>query len=309
LFLIFNRPKTTQQVFDAIRKARPSKLYVAADGPRKNRAGEKELCEETRAIIKQVDWPCKVKKLFRKDNLGCGIAVSSAITWFFKNEEMGIILEDDCLPDKTFFSFCTQLLDKYKNDERIMLVSGDNFISDKVKLNESYYFSRYFHIWGWASWRRAWKNYDYNMASWPDFRKNKCLNSFFSSFEERSFWEGTFDLAYQHKIHSWDAQLEYSFLLKNGYSIYPSVNLISNIGFGADSTHTSGENNHLSKMKINSFGKLVHPLEVKESIDIDYIDYKMAFNFSRLNISYLWFLRKFKNLLAKFGLINDRFER
>lgn len=300
LFLIFNRPETTKQVFSAICKAKPKKLYVAADGPRKNKSGEKELCERTRAIIKQIDWPCKVKTLFRKENLGCGKAVSSGITWFFENEEMGIILEDDCLPDKTFFHYCESLLNKYKDNEKIMMISGSNFISEKVKIKESYYFSRYSHIWGWASWRRAWKYYDYNMTSWPEFKKMNRLNSIFSTFEERFFWKSTLDLAYLHKISSWDAQFQYACFLNDGYCLYPCVNLISNIGFGKDSTHTSGENSYLSNIKRSSIHKIIHPSKFKQSVEIDYLNYQLAYNFSKPKLIYLYLLKLGKNMVEIF---------
>ncbi len=160
LFLIFNRPDTTQPVFNEIREAKPTKLFVAADGPRDNKKGEKEECEKTRKIIEQVDWDCELYKLYRDKNLGCKIAVSSAIDWFFENVEEGIILEDDCLPHPSFFRFCQELLEKYKGDERVFVISGDNFLFGRKRTNYSYYFSRYNHCWGWAGWIRTLSDYD-----------------------------------------------------------------------------------------------------------------------------------------------------
>jgi len=297
LFLIFNRPKTTQKVFDAILKAKPKKLYVAADGPRKNKIGEKELCEVTRAIIKQVDWPCKVKTLFRKENLGCGKAVSLGITWFFDNEKMGIILEDDCLPDPSFFPYCKNLLEKYKDNEKVMMISGDNFISEKVKLKESYYFSRYCHIWGWASWRRAWKKYDYNMLKWPEFESCGKINSYFSSFEERFFWERTFDLAYRHKISSWDAQWGFACLSNEGCAINPSVNLVSNIGFGDDSTHTFGSNPIFSALRVKPILNIIHPKRISVDEKTDYTSFKLIFGKSNLELTRLVFMEFCKKIV------------
>ena len=160
LFLIFNRPETTIQVFSAIKKAQPNRLYIAADGPRPEYPDEVNHCKIARTIATNVDWDCEVKTLFRDQNLGCRLAVSQAIDWFFEQEPEGIILEDDCLPNQSFFWFCKELLEKYRNETRIMHIGGTNFQFGKNRTNYSYYFSRYAHIWGWASWRREWKYYD-----------------------------------------------------------------------------------------------------------------------------------------------------
>ena len=171
LFLIFNRPETTEIVFSVIRKAEPPRLYVAADGPRPDYPNDAESCEIVRAIATDVNWDCKVKTLFRDQNLGCKLAASKAIDWFFEQELEGIILEDDCLPDQSFFWFCQELLGKYRDDTRIMHIGGTNFQFGKERTKYSYYFSRYAHVWGWASWRRAWKFYDVEMKNWRDCRK------------------------------------------------------------------------------------------------------------------------------------------
>ena len=160
LFLIFNRPQLTARVFAAIREAQPSQLYVAADGPRSNRPGEADLCEQARRVINGVDWPCEVKTLYRQENLGCRQAVSSAITWFFDNVEAGVVLEDDCLPIESFFRFCSELLIRYRDDTRIGMISGNNHGFRIYDDSLSYSFSKHGAIWGWASWRRAWRLYD-----------------------------------------------------------------------------------------------------------------------------------------------------
>ena len=299
LFLVFNRPTTTQQVFNAIRKAKPKKLYVAADGPRANKLGEEELCIKTREIINQIDWPCEVKTLFRKENLGCGKAVSSGITWFFENEEQGIILEDDCLPDPTFFSYCETLLEKYKNEEQVMMISGVNYISSKVTLKESYYFSKYFHIWGWASWRRAWEKYDFNMDKWPEFKSKRGLNEIYGTFWERFFIEKTFDVGFAKKLSTWDIQWFFSCAKTGGYSIYPAVNLITNIGFGEGSTHTVDTNSSLSEMKLGSMPIIVHPKSIERRTDIDYLNFKQAFNTGKLKILWLFCMDYFLKFIRK----------
>ena len=164
-FIIFNRPDTTARVFAEIAKARPPKLLVVGDGPRANRDGEADRVAEARAIIKNVDWPCEVLTNFSTPNLGCKKRVSSGIDWIFEQVEEAIILEDDCLPDPSFFQFCEEMLARYRHDDRIAMISGDNFLFGQVPVPESYYFSRYCHIWGWASWRRAWKDYDVNIPA------------------------------------------------------------------------------------------------------------------------------------------------
>ena len=233
LFIIFNRFQTTEKVFETIRKYQPRELFIAADGPRKDKPGEKERCEEVKKIVENIDWLCDVKKLYRKNNLGCKLAVSGAIDWFFENVEKGIILEDDCLPSTSFFRFCEEMLEKYKNDERIFTISGDKFICGKVP--DSYYFSRYVHLWGWATWRRAWKKYDVNMNNLKDISEINIPNN---TFLERPFWENTFKSVFSGQVDTWDYQWVYTQFKFRGLSICPSTNLVKNIGFGKNATHT-----------------------------------------------------------------------
>ena len=209
LFIIFNRPDTTIRVFDEIRKIKPSRLYVSADGPRLNKEGEFELCMETRKIIEGVDWPCEVYTNFSAKNLGCKQGVSSAITWFFNNVEEGIILEDDCLPELSFFSFCEELLSKYRNTDNIKLISADNFQFGKKFGEASYYFSSFPHIWGWATWRRVWQEYDLEMKTYPDFKKNNQIAEIFESKEIQKFWLKLFDNLHANKVDTWDVQMVY----------------------------------------------------------------------------------------------------
>ena len=242
LFLIFNREDTAQKVFDAIRRQKPKYLFVAADGARKHKQGEAEKCQQVRNIIKQVDWDCELKTLFREENLGCKIAVSSAITWFFDNVEQGIILEDDCLPDPSFFPYCEELLDKYKNDTRIGHISGNNFLSGIIEEGLSYDYCSCSHIWGWATWRRVWKNYDVNLRFWEE-QKNKRSFLFRNKREEIYFSSFIPDvLNNRNGINTWDTQYWFALRLQSQLSVYPVVNLVTNIGLGnLDATHTSGK--------------------------------------------------------------------
>lgn len=173
LLIIFKRPDTTQIVFDQLRKVKPKTLYVFADGPRKNRIGEEEKCKLAREIIESVDWECNIKKNYNEENLGCKKAVSNAITWFFENEEQGIILEDDVVPNKSFFNFTSSLLEHYRYNSKVMYISGNNFLGNKTNVNGSYYFSIYPHIWGWATWRRAWKLFDRDIKDFPAYKSKK----------------------------------------------------------------------------------------------------------------------------------------
>ncbi len=238
LFLIFNRPDTTKQVFEAIRKARPPRLYVASDGPRPGRIHEERRVEKVRQISTEIDWPCHVKTLFREKNLGCKAAVSAAIDWFFENEERGIILEDDCLPCQSFFSFCNELLEKYSHDTRVMVVSGSNFQFGKRRINYSYYFSHFNHCWGWATWRRAWRHFNKNMEHWPSIRNHRYLKDLLHNEEMVAYWSRVFETAYREEIDSWAYTWTFSCWIRNGLTVLPNVNLVSNLGFGMEATHT-----------------------------------------------------------------------
>ncbi len=241
LFLVFNRLDTTTQVFEAIRLAKPPRLYIASDGSRGSREGEKVTVQAVRNhVMSHIDWKCEVKTLFREQNLGCKFAVSGAIDWFFENEEMGIILEDDCLPHPTFFRFCEELLERYRDDERIAMISGDNFQFGRKRGDASYYFSRYNHIWGWASWRRAWQHYDRNAKGWPVFRDEGYLDLIIRDRSERKHWWRVFQSVYEGRIDTWDYQWVLSAWRQGMISVMPNVNLISNIGFGPEATHTCG---------------------------------------------------------------------
>lgn len=262
LMVVFNRPDTTRKVFEEIRAIKPEKLYIAADGPRSNRAGEEQLCRETRDIFNRIDWPCKITKLFRDTNLGCRKAVGSAISWFFEQEEEGIILEDDCLPHPSFFEYCRQLLQEYRNDSRIMMICGDNFLKNELTSEESYYFSRYCHIWGWASWKRAWQHYDIDLKGFPAFKEQRLIRNIFSDPLERNFWLNIFQNVYDKKIDTWDYQWSYALFTQNGLNIVPAHNLISNIGFGANATHTSGKMKEFAEMPVHEIKISKHPEHV-----------------------------------------------
>jgi hypothetical protein len=280
LFLVFNRPDTTAQVFEAIRKAKPPGLYVAADGPRTNREGEAERVARVREIATAVDWPCEVKTLFREENLGCKYAVSGGITWFFEQEEQGIILEDDCLPSQSFFWFCESLLNRYQNDKRIWHISGASTLVEKDLVNnESYYFSKYNHIWGWASWADRWKEYDVDISMLPNFQSHKYIKNINFNYYLRDFWLTNFSGVKKGMVDTWDYQWYFTTWVNGGLSIIPTRNMISNIGFGADATHTSDSSNGLAnQMRIEIDLRLVHPRIIMPNVIFEDINSKNLFN-------------------------------
>jgi hypothetical protein len=239
LFIIFRRFDTTKQVFSAIRQVKPARLFVAADGPRLAIPDEAEQCNTVRKyVLGNIDWDCEVKTLLRNENLGCGKSVSDAITWFFEQVEQGIILEDDCVPSMSFFPYCEELLEYYKDDQRIFNITGYNKQGLWNSEKYDYFFSNFGGIWGWASWRRAWKYYDFQMADIDDFIAD---NNFVNLLGE-GVGELRQKIIYEEmkieKVDTWDYQWEYIRHKNNGLSCVPSKNMIKNIGFGDDATHT-----------------------------------------------------------------------
>jgi hypothetical protein len=267
LFLIFNRPEPTRQVFEAIRAYEPARLYVAADGPRSEKPGEWSLCVETRSVLSKIDWDCKVYPLLRDENLGCGAAVSEAITWFFGQEEEGIILEDDCLPDPSFFSFCEEMLDRYRDEPRVGSVSGNNFLPRSLRMGAPYGFSKYVQIWGWATWRRFWENYDFNLvgrpSEWEEIigRANPITN-------QANYWWQIFNALQAGLIDTWDFQVMFSSWRHEYVHIFPSRNLVTNLGYGGDATHTNFQSPlaHLPRESIKDY-QITLPVNVDPELD------------------------------------------
>jgi hypothetical protein len=237
LFLIFNRPDTTFSVFEEIKKAKPKFLYIAADGPRAHVDNEDARCKETLEIIQQIDWPCELKTLIRKQNLGCKRAVSSAISWFFEHVEEGVILEDDCLPHPSFFPYCEQLLEKYRDDSRVYTIGGNNFQNGVSRGSGSYYFSYYPHIWGWATWKRAWNKYDVSIGDFEPQIMREKLRTVFNSKAEIEYWIKVLSKTKAGNINTWDYQLGYCIWKNGGLSITPNNNIVTNLGLQNNSTH------------------------------------------------------------------------
>jgi len=250
--IIFKRPQETQRVFAEIRKAKPPKLLVVADAPRADRPGEDQECAQARAIIDQVDWECEVLKNYADTNLGCQRRVSSGIDWIFDTVEEAIIFEDDCLPDPTFFRFAEELLERYRHDQRIMSISGQNVQFGRRRNDDSYYFSRYSHGWGWASWRRAWKYSDLDMKLWPEIRDGNFLTDILRDPYAVKIWTNICQLCYEGKLNAWDFQWTFAIFIQNGMNIIANVNLVSNIGHGLGGTNTKDVNSPYSNIPLEA---------------------------------------------------------
>lgn len=264
LLLIFNRPDNVIKVVNALRKIKPKTIYLAADGPRKNASSDKAKCALARkTALDQIDWPCTVHKLFRKSNLGCKNAVVGALDWFFRHVEQGIILEDDCIPNISFFSFCEELLEKYKSNTSIHTISGNNFHAQNNFVADSYYFSAIPQVWGWATWRRVWILYDKNISDWPKRKTTTWIKKVTGNYIISKYWSYIFDRMYRHEIDTWDYQLVYLCFTYSGLNIIPSVNLVTNIGYGIDATHTKHKTKHIGLDSKDMKFPLTHPRVIK----------------------------------------------
>lgn len=256
---MFNRLNTTIQVFNAIKNIKPAKLYIASDGPRlENHHDILEVRTIRDYLLASVDWDCEVKTLFRENNLGCKLAVSSGITWFFDNENEGIILEDDCLPNQSFFRLCDNLLEKYRFDERVRHISGVNFIGNDVVKDSSYYFSRFTHVWGWASWKRVWKDYDKNLEALDCFLSSGNLGNIFPDKRIVDLITKELIRVKKGELNTWDFQYMFLNLIQNGLCVIPSKSLVVNIGFGAGATHEHSaeiKSHHSEEIS----GEFIHP--------------------------------------------------
>jgi hypothetical protein len=238
-FAVYNRPHTTRKVFGEIAKVRPRKLLVIADGPNSERRDDDDLCAQTRAVIEEIDWPCDVLTNYADKNLGCRQRVSSGLKWIFDHVEEAIILEDDCLPNQSFLWFCQELLDRYREDDRIFQISGTQFDLSKRQHAYSYYFQRSDTIWGWATWKRAWRFYDFQMNLWPEIRRGGYLRGWVNDPQSLAYYDDIFEKVYNGEVDTWAFQWVFSCLVNNGLSAMPKYNLVSNIGFGEHGTHTT----------------------------------------------------------------------
>jgi hypothetical protein len=278
VFIIFKRVDKAEKVFEVIRQAKPSKLFVIADGPRAEHVGEATKCEATRAIIDRVDWDCEVLKNYSDVNLGCGKRVASGLDWVFSHVEEAIILEDDCVVHPSFFAFCEELLEKYRYDKRIASISAQNVQLCNKRTEYSYYFSRYCHSWGWATWKRAWQNFDIDMKIWSEVKTQNLLPEILTDTQTLRYWDKIFQMTYEEHYNTWDYQWILSCWMQNSLSIIPHVNLVSNIGFDSDSTNTKIKDNKTVEMSVLVMEfPLKHPPFVIRNASADNFAQRIAF--------------------------------
>lgn len=270
LFIIFNKLEETKRVFSAIRNQKPSRLFIAADGPRSTKAGEAEKCQYIRQwVLTHIDWPCEINTLFRAENVGCGRGPSEAITWFFGHVDEGIILEDDCLPNETFFAFCLHLLDTYRHNHKISIISGNNFQpAQPMPLEADYYFSIFPSSNGWATWKRAWDGFDYYISGWPKVDKRNLKKYLFKEITYSQWWVNYFTWLYKNKpADMWDFQFHYLCMTRHQLAIIPKANLVTNIGYGPDATHSQDPDNYFANVPTY---QLVPPFKQPNGIDRNY---------------------------------------
>lgn len=276
-FIVFNRAETTKKVFAEIKAAKPERLLIVADGPRSDRPEESDLCRQVREIAKKIDWDCEFLENCADHNMGCKERVSSGLDWVFEQVDEAIILEDDCLPHPTFFRFCDEMLAKYRDDQRIGHIGGVNFQFNRNHSGNSYYYSRYNHVWGWASWASRWQDYDVDITLWPDLRDNGWLDKVLGSSQEVDYWHSIFQSVYEGSVDTWDYQWTFACWAKSWLSIIPSVNLVSNLGFDNNATHTKGSSK-FSKIILKKMDfPLISPIGIVRDIKSDNYTNKIMF--------------------------------
>ena len=259
VLIIFNRPEHTRAVFDEIAAVRPGRLFVIADGPRPGRPEDARKCAASRAILDRLNWRCDVRTDFAETNLGCGRRIASGLDWVFDQVDRAIILEDDCLPDMSFFRFCAEILDKYQDDPRIRTITGSSFLRGKTRSRWSYYFSKFHCTWGWATWRRSWQDVDISMQNWPEVRDGGWLIDILGSRRKARFFASRFDRTYQGRLNSWTYPYQFSCWLGNGLAVTPNRNLISNVGSGEAATNVLPDAPFLHQRRDAMPFPLVHP--------------------------------------------------
>ena len=279
LLIVFNRPDTTQKVFEAIRRAIPQKLYIAADAPRIGNIEDLKNCALVKEIVNQVDWDCETHYRFSETNQGCGPGPYNAISWAFENEDRLIILEDDCVPAQPFFKYCDELLERYKNDTRIWIISGNQYNEEAVKTPHSYFFSRYGHSWGWATWKRCWAAMDMSLSKYPSIIKQDLYKAAFRTNEEAAFFQNKIDKIYHDdalKSHIWDFQFGFAIASNGGLSITPKKNLVTNIGHWG--THTVAKNQFHDRSVDENFKITSHPDFILCDVNYDAYHFKYHWN-------------------------------
>lgn len=296
LLITFNRPETTRIVFDAIRRATPKKLYIAADAPRIGNIEDENKCATVKEIVKQVDWDCKVYYRFAELNQGCGPGPFNAISWAFENEDRLIILEDDCVPAKPFFKYCDELLERYKFDTRIWMISGNQYNEEKVTTPHSYFFSRYGHSWGWATWKRCWDSMDLLITKYPLIIDQDLYKSAFRTNKEVNFFQKKIESIYKDdvlKSHIWDFQFGFAITSNNGLCIVPKKNLVTNIGYWGE--HSQKKNRYHLRQVDDNYEIISHPDFIL--IDVNYDSYHFKHHWYKRGTIFSRIINKINRIL------------
>lgn len=280
-YIIFNRPHHTARTFEVLRAQRPAALFIIADGPRPAYPTDKELCAEVRAIVERVDWPCRVHRHYAETNFGLKRRVSSGLDWVFGQVDRVIVLEDDCVPHPDFFTFCDALLELYADDERVWVVTGNNFQDGRRRGDAAYYFSMYNHCWGWATWRRAWCHYQGDLPFWPDWKDSADWRRKTRDRVAQRYWAAIFDRVRAGAIDTWDYPWTASIWYHGGLTATPNSNLVTNIGFGPAATHTLASDDR-EGLSVQPLGMLTHPGRVTQDVDADRYVFDHHFGGSRM---------------------------
>jgi hypothetical protein len=267
-YIVFNRPRHTRETFAAIRKARPARLFIIADGPRPGHPEDTNKCAQVRQLLEEIDWPCQVHRNYADQNMGLKRRVSSGLDWVFSLTEQAIILEDDCLPNPDFFTFCHMALERYKDNEQVWTVTGNNYQNGKKRGDGSYYFSKYGHCWGWATWRRAWNHFDGDIRFWPEWKMSTDWRVKTPDPFEQAYWVDIFDRIYDHKIDSWAYPWMTCLWYHGGLTVTPRVNLVTNIGIGPEGTHTIADEEQPGT-PTKPLGLIQHPSIIKQDLVAD----------------------------------------
>ncbi|MEZ6093036.1 MAG: glycosyltransferase family 2 protein [Pirellulaceae bacterium] len=296
-FCFYNRPEQTQQVFSEIRNIAPRELLLISDGPNSNRAGDTEKVLRCREVVKQIDWDCSVRRCYSVNNLGCRIRMSSGLNWAFQHAESLIVLEDDCLPSRSFFTFCREALERYRDDESVFMVSGDRFLPTLD--GSQAYRSKWAHIWGWASWSRAWQFYDLELQDWPQRAQTNWLQEWCDRETEVEHWRSVFDQVHQSAIDTWDYSWMYTLWSQNAHCVIPPKNLVTNIGFAHDATHTVDPDSALANLPRHELQNVVWPSGTERDLDADCWTFDNIFDASNRKPEQSWLTRWKRRLFGR----------
>lgn len=319
LFLIFNQPDKTKETFLKIREIKPRKLFIAADGPRPGNKVDTSECEEVRELVRSmIDWDCEVHERFQDKNLGCKLAVSSAISWFFEYSEEGIILEYDCVPSNSFFTFCEKMLERYRNENRVMSISGSNYQFGKVHGDGSYYYSKIPSVWGWATWKQSWEKWDGDIKDYPQSQKYKMVQRYFKSRKSNKFWNKKFLQVYNKIDTTWGLPWVFCLFANDGVSVTPNKNLVTNIGFSNKATHAVNEKDVHANMISSELNEFIAPsfkfpiLEADEIFthDLARLPIRLKFlEFIRSCFRYLLTVEKYQKVKKTYHLFSGLFKK